>query len=172
MDAFKFSVCAKTAIQILIMSGVWAGRVQKSMAEILPLSAIQACARLSWKAKNGLWVHAVCKKACGPKLFGNPLKSLTGIQLDQPSPPHTTFLCYAKSWPIFGVKSKLIVFWKPENIAHQSNAVVEQPASLEFRPHRGHLFFVSASFVKKKSASFLKQHQKICTYSYVESGGK
>jgi hypothetical protein len=53
---------------------------------------------------------------------------------------------------------------------HQSNTVVEQPDSLEFRPHRGHLFFVSASLVKK-SASFFKQNQKFCTYSYVESGG-
>jgi hypothetical protein len=39
MDTFKFSVRTKTVVQILIMSGVWAGRVQKSMAEILLLSA-------------------------------------------------------------------------------------------------------------------------------------
>jgi hypothetical protein len=50
MDTFKFSICAKTAVRILIMSGVWAGRVQKSMSEILLLFAIQACARHSWKA--------------------------------------------------------------------------------------------------------------------------
>jgi hypothetical protein len=42
MDTFKFTVCAKTAVQIL------------NMAEIILLSAIQAFARLSWKAKNGL----------------------------------------------------------------------------------------------------------------------
>jgi hypothetical protein len=55
MDTFKFSVCTKkTAVRILIMSGLWAGRVQKLMAEILLFSAIQACASHSWKAKNGL----------------------------------------------------------------------------------------------------------------------
>jgi hypothetical protein len=54
MDTFKFSVRAKTVVQILIMSGVWAGRVQKNMAEILQLSAMLACARLTWKANNGL----------------------------------------------------------------------------------------------------------------------
>jgi hypothetical protein len=32
--------------------------------------------------------------------------------------PHTTFLCLAISWSILGEKSKLIVFWKPENLPH------------------------------------------------------
>ena len=54
-----------------------------------------------------------------------PFKQLSSYGLKYETTPHTTFLCLAISWSIFGVKSKLIVFWKAENLAHRSSLVVE-----------------------------------------------
>jgi hypothetical protein len=83
MDTFKFSVRTKTVVQILIMSGVWAGRVQKSMAEILLLSArngvrhaipgrIRTQVRpLLWQCRKVNYQHirilntATCRLLCG-----------------------------------------------------------------------------------------------------------
>ena len=73
MDTFKFSVCAKTAVRILIMSGVWAGRVEKSVTEMLLLSAISTCTRLIWKAKMGYERVPCAKKRVGMICLGIPL---------------------------------------------------------------------------------------------------
>jgi hypothetical protein len=59
MDTFKFSVRAKTVVQILIMSGVWAGRVQKSMAEILLLSARNGVRMPFLEGEK--WVMSACR---------------------------------------------------------------------------------------------------------------
>jgi hypothetical protein len=81
------------------------------------------------------------------------------------------FLVFCHIFANFWKKSKLIVFWKAENLVRRSSVVVKQHDRFtRFLPALGSdpkcdVFFASTLLVQKNPCIF-------CTNSYVDSGGK